>query len=412
MSAFPSAFPSGAQSPLPARISAFYGPGTWIDGRAEDQLAQTARWPGMRAVAAFPDLHPGRFGPVGAAFLADRIWPQLVGPDIGCGMALFRLDLPRHRLRIDKAARRLETLDAGADPGRAAEALATAGLAGRIGPEGLGTIGGGNHFCEVQRVEQGGDPALGLQPGDLCLLVHSGSRGRGAQIFEGLDDDWKQGFAPEGAAAAAYLALQDAALAWARVNRALIAERAAEALGCAAALLCDAVHNHVAAQDGLWLHRKGAARPDRGLVPLAGSREAPSFLLRAAEAAPPEALGSVSHGAGRRHDRASMHGRIRKGKADLAALTRTRFGGRVICADPDLLREEAGAAYKNPEAVARDLAAFGLATPVARLAPLITFKTAGKAAGRSAGKTAGKSGGEAAGRTAGEPARKPAGEAR
>lgn len=401
MSAFPPASPSGAQSPLPARISTFYGPETWIEGRAEDQLAQTARWPGMRAVAAFLDLHPGRFGPVGAAFLADRIWPQLVGPDIGCGMALFRLDLPRHRLRIDKAARRLEALDAGAEPGRAAEALAAAGLAGRIGPEGLGTIGGGNHFCEVQMVEEagehGGDPALGLQPGDLCLLVHSGSRGRGAQVFEGLDDDWKQGFAPDSAAAGAYLALHDAALAWARVNRALIAEGAAEALGYEAALLCDAVHNHVAAQEGLWLHRKGAARPDRGLVPLAGSREAPSFLLRVAGAPPPEALGSVSHGAGRRHDRASMHGRIRKGKANLAALTRTRFGGRVICADRDLLMEEAGAAYKNPEAVARDLAAFGLAAPVARLAPLITFKTAGKTAGKMGGKTAGKTAHKAAG---------------
>lgn len=213
----------------------------------------------MRAVAAFPDLHPGRFGPVGAAFLADRIWPQLVGPDIGCGMALFRLDLPRHRLRIDKAARRLETLDAGADPGRAAEALAAAGLVGRIGPEGLGTIGDGNHFCEMQAVEEGGDPALGLQPGALCLLVHSGSRGREAQVFEGLDDDWKQGFAPDSAAAGAYLALHDAAIAWARVNRTLIADGAAEALGCGAALLCDVLHNHVATQAGLWLHRKGAA---------------------------------------------------------------------------------------------------------------------------------------------------------
>ncbi len=85
---------------------------------------------------------------------------------VGYTSFYFRLDLPRHRLRIDKAARRLEALDAGADPGRAAEALAAAGLAGRIGPEGLGTIGGGNHFCEVQAVEEagehGGDPALGL----------------------------------------------------------------------------------------------------------------------------------------------------------------------------------------------------------------------------------------------------------
>lgn len=374
---------SGERSALRARISKFYSRETWIEGRAEDQLAQVADWPWIKAVAGFPDLHPGRFGPVGAAFLGDRIWPQLVGPDIGCGMALFRLDLPRHRLKIDKAARRLAALDDGADPDRADKALAAAGLAGLIGSEGLGTIGGGNHFCEVQAVEEVGDSALAtvLKAGDLCLLVHSGSRGRGAQIFDGLDDSWKDGFAPGGEAARRYLALHDLAVAWAGLNRALIAERAAEALSCDAAPVCDAVHNHVVAQDGLWLHRKGAACPDRGLVPLAGSREAPSFLLSVSNM-PPEALGSVSHGAGRRYDRASMHGRIRKGKSDLAALTRNRFGGRVICEDRDLLMEEAGAAYKNPESVLRDLADFGLAKPVARLTPVITFKTAaGKMAG-------------------------------
>lgn len=99
----------------------------------------------------------------------------------------------------------------------------------------------------------------------------------------------------------------------------------------------------------------------------------------------PEALGSVSHGAGRRYDRASMHGRIRKVRSELAALTRTRFGGRVICEDRDLLLEEAGAAYKNPEAVLRDLQDFSLARPVARLVPLITFKTLGKTAGKLVG---------------------------
>jgi release factor H-coupled RctB family protein len=370
----------GERSAARARISRFYTRETWIEGRAEDQLAEVADWPGMQAVAGFPDLHPGRFGPVGAAFLADRIWPQLVGPDIGCGMALWRLDLPRHRLRIDKAVRRLALLDAGPDPDRAVAALAAAGLEGLIGAEGLGSIGGGNHFCEVQAVEEVSDPtASSLQPGDLCLMVHSGSRGRGAQIFEGLDSSWKQGYAPGSEAARVYLTLHDAALNWARINRALIAEVAAEALSCEATLICDAVHNHVVAQDGLWLHRKGAAAADRGLVPLAGSREAPSFLLAVPDLVS-EALGSVSHGAGRRYDRASMHGRVRKVKSDLAALTRNRFGGRVVCNDRDLLMEEAGPAYKNPEAVMRDLDDFGLAHSVARLVPLITFKTAGKTA--------------------------------
>lgn len=370
----------GEQSAARARISRFYSSQAWIEGRAEDQLAQVAGWPGMVAVAGFPDLHPGRFGPVGASFLADRIWPQLVGPDIGCGMALWRLDLPRHRLKIDKAVRRLAVLDDGADPEDAASALVTAGIEGLIAADGLGSIGGGNHFCEVQAVEEVSSlDATALRPGDLCLLVHSGSRGRGAQIFEGLDDSWKQGYAPDSAAAGRYLALHNAAMVWARLNRALIAALAAEALSCEASLICDSVHNQVVAQDGLWLHRKGAAGADHGLVPLAGSRDAPSYLMSVPDLVP-EALGSVSHGAGRRYDRASMHGRVRKAKSDLAALTRNRFGGRVVCEDRDLLMEEVGPAYKNPESVLRDLAGFGLAQSIARLVPLITFKTAGKAA--------------------------------
>ena len=172
-----------------------------------------------------------------------------------------------------------------------------------------------------------------------------------------------------------YLALHDAAVAWARANRRLIAEAAARALRSEAVLLCDAVHNSVQRRGPLWLHRKGAAEADRGLAPLAGSRESLSFLLSVPEG-PAEALGSVSHGAGRGYDRASMHGRIRKTRSDLAALEQTRFGGRVICDDRDLLLEEAGQAYKSADQVARDLEAFGLARRAASLAPLITFKTA------------------------------------
>lgn len=370
---------TGEQSAVRARISKFYNRATWIDGRAEQQLEHVADWPGMAAVAGFPDLHPGRFGPVGAAFLADRIWPQLVGPDIGCGMALFRLELPRRRLKLDKAARRLAALDDGADHDRALAALEEAGLTGHIDPDALGTIGGGNHFCEVQVVDTVLDPdGTALRKDDLCLLVHSGSRGRGAGVFQGLDDNWKQGFAPESEAATRYLALHDAATRWARVNRALIAAIASEALGTDAHLICDTVHNHVVPKSGAWLHRKGAACPDGGLVPLAGSRETPSFLLHVPDQVP-DALGSVSHGAGRRYDRSSMHGRIRKTRSDLAALTHTRFGGRVICEDRDLLLEEAGQAYKDPEQVLHDLSGYGLANALARLLPLVTFKTAGGA---------------------------------
>lgn len=122
----------GDGSAARARISTFYNRATWIEGRAEEQLEPVAGWPGMVAVAGFPDLQPGRYGPVGAAFLADRIWPQLVGPDIGCGMALFCLELLRRRLKLDKAARRLAVLERGAHPDHANTALNSVGLTGSI----------------------------------------------------------------------------------------------------------------------------------------------------------------------------------------------------------------------------------------------------------------------------------------
>lgn len=90
---------------------------------------------------------------------------------------------------------------------------------------------------------------------------------------------------------------------------------------------------------------------------------------------PAQALRSVSHGAGRRYDRAAMHGRVSKVKSALEAMRQTRFGGRVVCTDRDLLIEESGSAYKDSAQVVADLSGFGLATPVLSLAPLITFKT-------------------------------------
>ncbi len=361
---------SGVAAEQYPRVARFYTPETWIEGRSEDQLDHVAGWPGIARVAAFPDLHPGRHGPVGAAFLADRLYPQLVGPDIGCGMALFRLSLPRRRLKLDKAVRRLSALDEPMPAGAAEEALGAADLAG-ISGTGLGTIGGGNHFCEVQEVVAAEDADLAT--GDLCLLVHSGSRALGAGIFARLAARWAEGFAEDSPAGRDYLELHDSAVRWAALNRRMIALRAAEALGADLEPICDAPHNLVTRAGGGWLHRKGAAAPEAGRAPLAGSRDDLSFLLAAAPGA--EALWSLSHGAGRRYDRSAMHGRIRKHRSGLDAMTRNRFGGQIVCADRDLLIEEAGSAYKPVTRVAEDLEAFGLARRAATLAPLLTWKT-------------------------------------
>ena len=129
-------------------------------------------------------------------------------------------------------------------------------------------------------------------------------------------------------------------------------------------------------QTGGVLHRKGTAPSDRGLVPIPGSRCTLSYLVEPLAAGRPETLASLAHGAGRKYDRASMHGRVGRKKSDLERLARNPFGGHIICEDRALLVEEAPEAYKTIDRVIADLADFGLARVVATFRPLVTFKTA------------------------------------
>src|SRR5215470_6074164 len=110
-----------------APVHTFYSTKSWIEGNATQQLETVARLPGVTAVAGMPDLHPGKYGPVGCSVLSANLHPPLVGSDIGCGMGLFRLDLGVRKLRVDKAADRLRTLD-GPWEGDTGTALEAAGL--------------------------------------------------------------------------------------------------------------------------------------------------------------------------------------------------------------------------------------------------------------------------------------------
>ncbi|WP_283813872.1 RtcB family protein [Bradyrhizobium sp. AUGA SZCCT0169] len=155
-----------------APIHVFASSKSWIEGNATLQLEQVAGLAGVRAVAAMPDLHPGKYGPVGCAILTDRIHPQLVGSDIGCGMGLFALDIAARKLRFDQLADRLSSLDHPWD-GDVAGVLVDAGLDATMFDASLGSIGGGNHFCEIQAIEEilipGDGRAGGTGPGSgLC----------------------------------------------------------------------------------------------------------------------------------------------------------------------------------------------------------------------------------------------------
>ena len=138
----------------------------------------------------------------------------------------------------------------------------------------------------------------------------------------------------------------------------------------------DVTHNDVALEAvggaPAWVHRKGAA-PARGadLTIVLGSRGAPSWVLRAADCE--AGLRSVAHGAGRRMSRGEAREKL-KARYARSELSRTKLGGRVLCADPDLLYEEHPDAYKPVEPVVQSLVEAGLATTVAELVPMLTVK--------------------------------------
>lgn len=359
-----------------AAITKFYSSAAWIEGKAIEQLEHVATLDSVRHIAAFPDLHPGKYGPVGCAIASERIYPQFVGNDIGCGMSLFALDLPVRRIRVEKAAARLRALD-GPWEGDQNAWLEEAGLPVDLFATSLGTIGGGNHFCELQSVGDVNDATLagkaGLSKDTALLLVHSGSRGFGTTVFDAV-----QGYAADGLGAAspeacAYIEGHDRAVRWAALNRRLIAHRAAEALRADCVLVTDSPHNLIEFVDNTHVHRKGAAKADMPFVPLAGSRDALSYLIRPT-GADANALQSLAHGAGRKYDRRSMMGRAGASRSDREKLVRTSFGGHVVCEDRQLLVEEAPVAYKNPAHVLGDLVSAGLGECVASLRPLVTFK--------------------------------------
>jgi len=354
---------------------------TWVEGEALRQLDEAARLPGMVEAVGLPDLHPGKGSPVGAAFLSrGTVRPALVGSDIGCGMSLWRLDMPVRRIDPSRVARLLDGLDApwGGDP----EAwLAERGLEPTAHDAALGSVGSGNHFLEVQAVHAVHDPAdaaaIGIDAARAMLLVHTGSRGFGEAILRGHAARFRaEGLDAGSPEAADYMAAHDAAVGWARANRDLVAHRAMEALGVPGTRLLDVCHNNVvpvmADGCGCLLHRKGAAPSDAGPVVVPGSRGDASVLVRPVPGRR-DALWSLAHGAGRKIARHEARGKL-KGRLRKDDLRRNPFGGVVVCGDERLLWEEAPGAYKDVASVVGDLVGAGLAVPVATMRPVVTFK--------------------------------------
>jgi tRNA-splicing ligase RtcB len=458
---------------VPARIYASEALLGQMDAGVFEQVTNVACLPGIvKASLCMPDGHWGYGFPIGgvAAFRADIgvISPGGIGFDINCGMRLLRTDLTedevRPRLRelvgalfgavpsgvgakgfvhlTEPAFRKVmvegagwcvaqgygwpEDLDhiegrgclPGADPAHVSARAVSRGM------DQLGTLGSGNHYLEIQVVrpdaihDQVTARALGVgTPGQVCVMLHCGSRGFGHQVgtdYLRLFDQVMAGYgiavrdrelacAPfaskEGRA---YFGAMTAAANSAFANRQLITHRVREvfakvfsrdarALGLS--VIYDVCHNtaklerHVV--DGrpveLVVHRKGATRafgPGEPDVPAAyreigqpviigGSMETGSALLVGTARAMTETWGSTAHGAGRTMSRAQAKRRV---WGETLIKDMEERGIIVRAASKSGVAEEAGFAYKDLREVVDVLHRLDISRKVVSLTPIGNIK--------------------------------------
>ncbi len=378
-------------------VSLIASKNTWIEGLAIQQLIKTSELSGMQRVAGMPDLHPGRGYPIGAAFFTEnKIYPALVGNDIGCGMSLWQTSAKASKVNLDKLASKFKHVEQPLDESwfpTIEERKREKGIDNTRYDHALGTIGGGNHFAEFQAIDEVYDltalDELGLNKKHLQLLVHSGSRGLGQSILvEHITAHNHDGLNTDDADFLNYMKKHDEAVCWAELNRELIARRFLEAIRANGTSVLDINHNLVVAKnidnsDG-WLHRKGATPSDQGYVVIPGSRGDYSYLVKpiwghnqeGAISPLSTSLFSLAHGAGRKWKRGECHGRLGH-KYKREDLYQTALGSRVVCGNKELLYDEAPQAYKKCETVISDMVDAGLIEVVARLRPVLTFKTNG-----------------------------------
>jgi len=272
----------------------------------------------------------------------------------------------------------------------------------------IGSIGGGNHFCELQHVEEiydgGTARAWGIKPKTIAIMVHTGSVGIGHIIGKVFSDRAKKRYPndmkhdhpfyllpADDVDGLAYRSAMGNAANFAFANRlflGLMVVRAfSECLGreIETNLVYDAPHNLVWSKHGRHIHRKGACPapgpsddadfPSGHPVIIPGSMGSSSFILRGNGSE--ESLCSACHGAGRLAPRQSAR------RAEIAEFEKLRVVTKI---DPKMMRrdivdeynkallEEAPSMYKNPLPVIETVVGAGIASKVARVWPLMTIK--------------------------------------
>ncbi len=443
-----------------------------IDDRAIEQVATVATLPGIVGASyAMPDIHWGYGFPIGGVAATDPeaggvISPGGVGFDIACGVRLIRTELEWEREVRPRIGRLVQALDRhiprgvgtkgrmrlsrgeaekvllegvrfplsrGVGTERDAEFCEDHGVledalpsevsdrAIQRGAPQLGSLGAGNHFLEVQVVEEIFDDraagAMGLFVGQVCVMLHTGSRGMGHQVCTdhvkvmdrlmptlGIEvPDRQLACVPVAhEAAQRYLGAMRAAANFARANRHVLTDGVREAFGDAfgrsprelgVEVVYDVAHNLAKLEpyevDGrrrvLCVHRKGATRafgPGHPELPdayrpigqpvlIPGSMGTASYVLVGTETSAGRAFASTCHGAGR------AMSRTRAKKLKTGHQVRQELEARGItlaAAHWGLLAEEAPYAYKDVSEVVDVCEGAGLSRKVARLRPVGVVK--------------------------------------
>ncbi len=433
------------------------------------QVQNVAHLPGIVGYSlAMPDIHWGYGFPIGGVAATDPevggvISPGGVGYDINCGVRLCatRLTLDEVRPRIERVVARffsnipcgvgsegaiprvstrdLETVmtkgarwaidrgygckedldsieDGGCIPGADPSAVGQRARERGIGQ--IGTLGSGNHFAEIDVIDQifhhEAAEFFGIEEGQIAILIHTGSRGFGYQIcddylkifgrsmqkYEIRLPDRQLACAPvESEEGRRYLSAMASAANFAWANRQTILHLAEKSLieGMEAGprdvgfrLIYDVCHNVAKLEmhevDGrlrrLCVHRKGATRahPPRGqemswphgqpvIVP--GDMGTESYLCVGTERSLAETFGSTCHGAGRVLSRTAA--RKRFGGRDLVREL-AEDGITVMAKGRGTLAEEMRGAYKDVSRVVDVMDRSGISRKVARLKPIGVIK--------------------------------------
>jgi len=425
-----------------------------------EQLVNLTTLSGVEKYAlVMPDAHEGYGSPIGGVFatrVSDGIIsPGAVGYDENCGVRLLISDYSIKEIEshLDDLATEIQStvpsglgrghlkklsipeldkiLENGAQEiikqgygekedsenceakGRLewADASTVSEVAKNRGRDQVGTLGSGNHFLEIQKVEEIFDEKVadifGLFKNQIVIMIHTGSRGLGHQIatdyirlmlqvmskYKIVLPDRELACAPfnssEGQKFFKAMAC-GANFAWA--NRQMITYYIRQVWGkilgssttSGLKLLYDVVHNIAKLEDNLVVHRKGATRafpPGHPEIPekyrsvgqpvlIPGSMGTSSYVLHGTEEAK-ESFYSTCHGAGRRMSRHAAI-RILSGKEIIENLENK--GIIVKCYSMRGIAEEAPQAYKNIDEVVAVVHQAGLSKKVARLTPLAVIK--------------------------------------